>query len=108
MADQTVATGPRAPGPTRRSYGTTDVYTGTSLTTSAPFDEPSYQLDVSSLSDQDKAAVVEQIKTDAAAIDFSAADTYFGGKYLYRAANLMTLAEQLGRHRRRGPTCAPS
>ena len=96
MADQTVATGTKGAGTYQTIYGTTDVYTGTSLTTSAPLTEPSYQLDVSNLSDEDKAAVVEQIKTDAAAIDFTAADTYFGGKYLYRAANLMTLAEQLG------------
>jgi endoglucanase Acf2 len=73
-----------------------DVYTGTSVTTSAPLTDPSYQLDVSKLSDADKAALVEQIKSDAASIDFSATDTYFGGKYLYRGANLMTLAEQLG------------
>jgi hypothetical protein len=41
---------------------------------------------------EDKQAVIAQIKTDAASIDFaaSATDTYFGGKMLYRAANLMT------------------
>jgi endoglucanase Acf2 len=66
------------------------------VTTTAPLTDPSYQLDVSKLSDADKAALVEQIKSDAASIDFSATDTYFGGKYLYRGANLMTLAEQLG------------
>ena len=96
MADQTVATGSKGSGTYQTIYGTTDLYTGSSVTTSAPLTEPSYQLDVSSLSDEDKAAVVEQIKADAAAIDFTAADTYFGGKYLYRGASLMTLAEQLG------------
>lgn len=96
MAGQTVSTGTKGTGTYQTIYGTADTYTGTSVTTSAPLTEPSYQLDVSNLSDEDKAAVVEQIKTDAAAIDFTAADTYFGGKYLYRAANLMTLAEQLG------------
>ncbi|HOZ56959.1 MAG TPA: glycosyl hydrolase [Nakamurella multipartita] len=96
MAGQTVATGTKGAGSYQTIYGTADVYTGTSLTTSAPLTEPSYQLDVSNLSDEDKAALVEQVKTDAAAIDFTATDTYFGGKYLYRGANLMTLAEQLG------------
>ena len=69
-----------------------------SLTTTAPVTEPSAELDLSTLSDEDKAALIEQIKTDAASIDFaaSATDTYFGGKMLYRAANLLTLAEQLG------------
>jgi endoglucanase Acf2 len=96
MADQTVATGSKGSGTYKTIYGTADLYTGSSVTTSAPLTEPSSQLDVSSLSDEDKAAVVEQIKADAATIDFTAADTYFGGKYLYRGANLMTLAEQLG------------
>jgi endo-1,3(4)-beta-glucanase len=96
MADQAVSTGTKGAGTYQSVYGTMDVYTGTSVTTSAPLTEPSYQLDVSALSDDDRAALVEQIKADAAAIDFTAADTYFGGKYLYRGANLMTLAEQLG------------
>ncbi len=96
MAGQTVSTGTKGTGTYASIYGTMDVYTGTSVTTSAPVADPSYQLDVSNLSDEDKAALVEQIKTDAAAIDFSATDTYFGGKYLYRGANLMTLAQQLG------------
>ena len=79
-------------------YGTMDLYTGTSLTTTAPVAEPSSELDLSKLSDDDKAALIEQIKTDTASIDFaaSATDTYFGGKMLYRASNLLTLAEQLG------------
>jgi len=98
MADQAVDGGAKSAGTYASIYGAMDVYTGGSLTTTAPVTEPSAELDLSTLSDEDKAAVVEQIKTDAASIDFaaSATDTYFGGKMLYRAANLMTLAEQLG------------
>jgi endoglucanase Acf2 len=98
MADQAVDGGAKSAGSYASIYGAMDVYTGSSLTTTAPVTEPSAELDLSTLSDEDKAAVVEQIKTDAASIDFaaSATDTYFGGKMLYRAANLMTLAEQLG------------
>jgi len=98
MADQAVDGGAKSTGSYASIYGAMDVYTGSSLTTTAPVTEPSAELDMSTLSDEDKAAVVEQIKTDAASIDFaaSATDTYFGGKMLYRAANLMTLAEQLG------------
>ena len=98
MAAQTVDGGTRATGTYAGIYGTMDLYTGTSLTTTAPVAEPSDQLDLSTLSDEDKAALSAQIKTDAASIDFAAAatDTYFGGKMLYRAANLMTLAEQVG------------
>jgi len=98
MADQAVDGGAKNAGTYASIYGAMDVYTGSSLTTTAPVTEPSAELDLANLSDEDKAAVVEQIKTDAASIDFaaSATDTYFGGKMLYRAANLMTLAEQLG------------
>jgi endo-1,3(4)-beta-glucanase len=98
MAGQTVDGGNKATGTYKSIYGSMDLYTGTSVTTTAPVTQPSAELDLSTMSDEDKAAVVAQIKTDAAAIDFaaSATDTYFGGKMLYRAANLMTLAEQLG------------
>ena len=97
MADQAVADGSPSAGTYASIYGTMDLYTGSSLTTTAPVTEPSSELDLSNLSDEDKAALIEQIKTDTAAIDFaaSATDTYFGGKMLYRAANLLTLAEQL-------------
>ena len=98
MAGQAVDGGTKATGTYASIYGAMDLYTGKSVTTTAPVTEPSDELDLSNLSDEDKAALVAQIKTDAASIDFaaSATDTYFGGKMLYRAANLMTLAEQLG------------
>jgi len=98
MADQAVDGGSKGTGTYASIYGAMDLYTGSSLTTTAPVAEPSSELDLSGLSDDDKAALTEQITTDTAAIDFaaSATDTYFGGKMLYRAANLLTLAEQLG------------
>jgi endoglucanase Acf2 len=98
MAGQTVDAGSKATGTYASIYGAMDLYTGKSVTTTAPVAEPSDELNLSNLTDEDKTALVAQIKTDAAAIDFaaSATDTYFGGKMLYRAANLMTLAEQLG------------
>ena len=97
MAGQTVDGGNKSTGTYASIYGAMDLYTGSSLTTTAPVTQPSDELDLSTLSDEDKTALIAQIKTDAASIDFaaSATDTYFGGKMLYRAANLMTLAEQL-------------
>ncbi len=98
MAGQTVDGGTAGSGSYSSIYGTMPVYTGKSVTTTAPVTQPSSELDLSKLSDEDKSALAEQIKTDAAGIDFaaSATDTYFGGKMLYRATNLMTLAEQVG------------
>lgn len=98
MAGQAVDGGSKTTGSYASIYGTMDLYTGSSVTTTAPVAEPSDELNLSNLSDDDKTALIAQVKTDAASIDFaaSATDTYFGGKMLYRAANLMTLAEQLG------------
>jgi len=98
MADQAVDGGNKATGTFASIYGAMDLYTGASLTTTAPVTEPSSELDLSNLSDEDRTALIEQIKADTASIDFaaSATDTYFGGKMLYRASNLLTLAEQLG------------
>ena len=98
MAAQTVDGGNKGSGTYASIYGTMDLYTGSSLTTTAPATQPSSELDLENLSDEDKTALTDQIRTDAASIDFaaSATDTYFGGKMLYRATNLLTLAEQLG------------
>jgi endoglucanase Acf2 len=98
MADQAIDGGSKSTGSYASIYGTMDLYNGSSLTTTAPVTEPSAELNLSNLSDDDKTALIEQIKTDAASIDFaaSATDTYFGGKMMYRASNLLTLAEQLG------------
>jgi len=98
MAAQAVDGGTKSAGSYASIYGAMDTYTGSSLTTTAPVAEPSDELNLANLSDDDKTALIAQVKTDAASIDFaaSATDTYFGGKMLYRAANLLTLAEQLG------------
>ena len=96
MGGQKIVGGTPTAGSYQSIYGTMPLYSGSSVTTSAPLATPSGELDLSKLSIADKATIVAQIRKDAAAIDFSADDTYFGGKYLYRATNLMTLAEQLG------------
>lgn len=96
MGGQKIAGGTPAAGSYQSIYGTMPLYSGTSVTTTVPLVTPTGTLDVSKLTAADKATIVGQIRKDAAAIDFSADDTYFGGKYLYRATNLMTLAEQLG------------
>ncbi len=96
MAGQKVVDTTPTAGSFAGIYGTMSIYPGNSVTTTVPLATPSGALDLSSVSAADKGTIVSQIRADAAAIDFSADDTYFGGKYLYRAANLMTLAEQLG------------
>jgi endo-1,3(4)-beta-glucanase len=57
---------------------------------------PAASLDLGSLTDEQKTAVGEQLTKDVAALPTFAADTYFGGKSLYRASMLWQLAVQLG------------
>ncbi|HEY8588860.1 MAG TPA: glycosyl hydrolase, partial [Naasia sp.] len=52
-------------------------------------------LDLSGISDEEHAELSAQLKEDVAATETFAADTYFGGKSLYRAAMLLQLARQL-------------
>jgi hypothetical protein len=81
--------------------GSVPLCTGTALRFSTPTLTPTAELDLSSLTDGDRAELRKQVTADAAGIDASsfAADTYAGGKNLYRAANLYTLADQLGMDR---------
>jgi len=77
-------------------YGTMTLTSGTELSWDSPALEPSASIDVSSLDGDDRAALAEQVATDAATETPLPADTYFGGKGLYRLANILDLAEQLG------------
>lgn len=54
------------------------------------------QLDLSALSADEKQLLIATLTQDVAHEDPYPADTYFGGKMLYRDAQLLTLATQLG------------
>lgn len=66
------------------------------LTWTVPTLEPSGALDLSGLSADEKADLAEQVRADAAADEPFSADTYFGGKSLYRVVNLYEVALQVG------------
>lgn len=78
-------------------YGTMSVCSGSTLDWSVPALKPEGALDLGGLHTAAKAAIVRQLQSDAAAQDPLPSDTYFGGKALYRLANLLTIARQLGR-----------
>lgn len=83
-------------GEYRTAYGPMPLCRGPELTVSAPRVEPNGELDLSRLGGPERAEVTAQVERDAAtALEFTAGDTYFGGKQLARAATLMRLAEQL-------------
>lgn len=77
-------------------YGTVPVAVGSSLSFDAPVTTASAGLDLSGLSDDQRQQLGDQVRADVASTTAPAADTYFGGKALYRSAMLMQLAEQLG------------
>ena len=78
--------------------GAAPVCTGTALRYGVDTVEPTDSLDLSGLSGDDRAALRDAVRADAADVDASsfAADTYGGGKDLYRVATTVRLATQLG------------
>ena len=70
------------------SYGTLQLCSGSELSWSSPLSEPKASLDLGTISSA-------QVNKDAAALPACPADTYFGGKAIYRAAMLYQLALQL-------------
>jgi endo-1,3(4)-beta-glucanase len=77
--------------------GAAPVCVGAALRIAAPTLPAADALDLRGLSAADRTALSEQVRTDAAAVTEAsfAADSYGGGKDLYRVANLYRLATQL-------------
>lgn len=78
------------------SYGTLTLYAGNELTWTDPTYTARTGLDLSGLSADEKSELADSIKTDVAALGAYPADTYFGGKALYRDAQLWQIARQVG------------
>ena len=77
-------------------YGTLKVCTGEELSWTAPVSQPTSQLDLSAISGAEREQLAEQVRADVKGTKPFPADTYFGGKALYRAAMLYQLATQVG------------
>ena len=77
-------------------YGTLRLCAGRVLEWTSPRREPTGVLDLSRLSADDRTTLTKQLIRDAADLPPFPADTYFGGKALYRTAMLYQLAEQVG------------
>ena len=77
--------------------GAAPVCTGTALRLAVDTVRPADALDLSGLSSAERETLVAQVRADASTVDASsyAADSYGGGKDLYRVANLYRLATQL-------------
>jgi endo-1,3(4)-beta-glucanase len=77
-------------------YGTLELCAGSRLSSFAPALEPVHSLDLDGITDEQRELIAEQVRDDVEATPDFPSDTYFGGKWLYRAATLVTLGEQVG------------
>ncbi|BDZ45796.1 hypothetical protein GCM10025866_17050 [Naasia aerilata] len=77
-------------------YGTVPLCAARTLSFDTPTVPPASALDLSGLPEDEKAELGQQLKVDVSTSPTFAADTYFGGKTLYRAAMLLQLARELG------------
>ena len=76
-------------------YGNLKLCSGNDLSYSTPVTAPTGSLDLSKISDSQREQLRASVTEDVAATPAFPADTYFGGKALYRAAMLYQLAAQL-------------
>lgn len=76
-------------------YGTLKLCSGSELSWSSPLYAPKTALNLDNLSSGQREELIKQVTKDAANLPDFPADTYFGGKALYRAAMLYQLAGQL-------------
>ncbi len=77
-------------------FGTLTVYAGNELGWSEPIQEARAGLDLSRLTDGERAELADAVRADEASAKAYPADTYFGGKALYRDAQLIQIARQVG------------
>jgi endo-1,3(4)-beta-glucanase len=77
------------------TYGLMQAFTGNSYTITAPAVAPSDSLNLAKLSAAQKAQLISQLPADVSTTVIDQADSYFAGKQLARAANLLDIAEQL-------------
>ncbi len=96
-------------------YGTLTLCPGSTLAWSAPRQQAAGALDLSVLSDDDRAELAEQVQADVDDLPDPPADTYFGGKWAYRTAQLLEIARQVGAddaadqaRKRASPRCCSS
>ena len=77
-------------------YGTLRVVSGTGLGWSVDALDAGGALDLSGLGAEERARLAEQVRADLATTPAFPSDTYFAGKALARAANLWSIATEVG------------
>lgn len=76
-------------------YGQMQAMAGNELTTTAPSVPESNQLAISKLTAEHRQSLIKTLEEDVTKTKISAQDSYYAGKQLARAANLLDIATQL-------------
>lgn len=76
-------------------YGEMLMYSGNKFSFSAQKFNASNSLDITDASSDNIDLIKNSLISDYESLDFTAKDTYFGGKELYKASNLLKIAKQL-------------
>ncbi|WP_051681744.1 glycosyl hydrolase [Cellulomonas sp. HZM] len=77
-------------------YGDLELCAGSALSSYAPTQRPAGTFDLSGLTKAQRATMTASLTQDVAATPAFPSDTYFGGKSLLRAADLVTIGDALG------------
>jgi endo-1,3(4)-beta-glucanase len=77
-------------------YGTLSLCSGPTLSWDSPLVTATASLDAARLTSADKTDLRSQLAKDVASTPKLPADSYYGGKALYRLANLLTVAHDVG------------
>lgn len=77
-------------------YGTQRYASGTTFVSSVALPKVVDSLDLSHLGDAEKQELVTALQADVATLAVSPADSYYGGKAVYRKAQLLDIAKQQG------------
>ena len=89
-------TGIVASGHYESLLGQHPVYSGTEFSSTSRLEPLPLHLDLTGLRPAERDQIVAELKKEAAELKLGKPDSYFGGKELYRAANLLDIAAQLG------------
>lgn len=77
-------------------YGPMSAVSGNSFTLNTPLVSANTKLDLSHLTTTHRQQLIATLQSDVAKTTITPTDSYFAGKQLARAANLLDIAEQLG------------
>ncbi|MBH0098936.1 1,3-beta-glucanase [Salinibacterium sp. NSLL150] len=77
-------------------YGELVACMATELTWTVPTIEPAGALDLANLTEEHRERLRQQLNVDVASTVPAPADTYYGGKWLYRLTNMLEVARQIG------------